>query len=62
MIPVERQDLEGIRQGLEQIIALSREEMSLAGSIRRPERPREIGIAAATMQKLIDHYLRLAHD
>lgn len=58
MIPVERQDLEHIRQGLEQIVILSRDEMSLAGSTRRTERPREIGIAAATMQKMIDHYLR----
>lgn len=57
-VEVIRADLAGMQQGLELIIILSREEMSLAGSTRAGTRPREIGIAARTMQGVVEHYLK----
>jgi hypothetical protein len=57
-VTVAKDDLVRIEQGLEQIIRLTRAQLSMAGSQYETIRPREVSIAAATMQRMIKFYLR----
>ena len=55
---VAKDDLVRIEQGLEQIIRLSRDQLTMAGSRYQTIRPREVSIAAMMMQRMIKFYLR----
>lgn len=57
-VTVAKDDLVRIEQGLEQIIKLTRDQLSMAGSRYETIRPREVSIAAATIQRMVKFYLR----
>ena len=58
MIPVVREDLESIKQGLERIVSLAHADIKPDRSPGQRVASHVIGEAAATMKRMIDHYLR----